>query len=93
MTGEAAEVAATGGSRPAATGPGATGGGPTNGGMVVPADEVLMGGGGSLGDTSSMDDAGLNSGDSLEESAGATGGPQAALLNTENAAATEDTSK
>jgi len=88
MTDKAADVAATGGSRPAATGPGATGGGPTSGGVAVPPDEVLMGGSGSLGDTGSLDDAGLNSGDSLEESAGATGGPQSAMPNTENAAGT-----
>lgn len=88
MSDNAADVAATGGSRPAATGPGATGGGPTNGGSAVPPDEVLMGGSGSLGDTGSMDDAGLNSGDSLEEAAGATGGPQSAMPNTENAAGT-----
>ena len=88
MTDKAADVAATGGSRPAATGSGATGGGPTNGGVAVPPDEVLMGGGGSLGDTASMDDAGSNSGDSLEESAGATRGPQSVVPNTENATGT-----
>ena len=91
MADKAAEVAATGGSRPAATGPGVTGGGPTSGGAAVPSAEVLMGGSGSLGDTGSMDDAGLNSGDSLEESAGATGGPQSAMPNTENATGTADT--
>jgi hypothetical protein len=85
MTDKAAEVAAIGGSRPAATGPGATGGGPTEGGLAVPNDEVLMGGGGSLGDTAGMDDGGLNSGDTLEESAGAAASPQAAMPNTENA--------
>lgn len=88
MTDKASEVAAIGGSRPAATGPGATGGGPTSGGSAVPDAEVLMGGSGSLGDTGSLDDGGLNSGDSLKESAGATSGPQSALPNTENAAGT-----
>lgn len=90
MADKAAEVAALGGSRPAATGPGATGGTPTGGGAAVPNDEVLMGGTGSLGDTGSLDDAGANSGDSLEESAGATGGPQSAMPNTENAAGAQE---
>ena len=88
MADKAVEAAALGGTRPAVTGPGAMGGGPTNGGQAVPPDEVLMGGSGSLGNTSSLDDGGLNSGDSLEESAGAAGSPQTAMPNTENALGT-----
>lgn len=86
MNDKAGEVAALGGSRPAATGPGATGAGPLGGGKAVPDDASLMGGSGSLGDTASMDDGGLNSGDTLEELDGATASPQASALNTENAA-------
>jgi len=41
-----------------------------NGGQAVPDVGVLMGGSGSLEDTSSLDDSGLNSSDSLEESVG-----------------------
>lgn len=74
MTNKAGDVAALGGSRPASTGPGIAG--PTGGGKAVPDDEVLMGGSGALGDTASLDDAGLNSGSSLEEAAGAMPAPQ-----------------
>ena len=93
MTDKASEVAALGGSRPAATGPGATGGSPANGGQAVPDADVLTGSSGSLGDASSMDDGGLNSGDSLEASAGAADSPQSALPNTENAAGAAHTSE
>ena len=56
----------------------------------MPDDEILMRGSGTLGDTASLDDGGLNSGDSLEEEAGATAAPQASGLNTENANTTGD---
>ena len=76
MPDKSGEIAAVGGSRPTETGPGAAGAGPTGGGKAVPDDGVLMGGSGALGDTSSMDDDDLNSGDSLAEESQATGGPQ-----------------
>lgn len=68
----------TGGTVPGESGAGLTGAGP-GGGMAVPPDNALTGGG-ALGDTGSLDDAGipgsagaLNSGTSLEEDAPAPG--------------------
>lgn len=69
----------TGGTVPGESGAGLTGAGPSGGGVAVPPDSALMGGG-ALGDTGSMDDAGvpgsvgvLNDGTSLEEDAPAPG--------------------
>ena len=76
MTDKASDIAALGGSRPSETAPGASGGGPTGGGLAVPTDTTLMDKGGTLGDTGSLDDAGLNSGTSLAEE-GETAMPQA----------------
>ncbi len=82
MSDKVGEVAASGGSNPAATGPGSGGAGATGGGQAVPDAETLMGGSGSLGDTSGVDDAGLsladNTATSLEEEGGTTGTPQVA---------------
>ncbi len=69
----------TGGTVPGESGAAVTGAGPTGGGVAVPPDTALTGGG-ALGDTGSMDDAGVpggagmhNTGTSLEEDAPAPG--------------------
>ena len=61
------DVAAAGGSRPSETGPGATGGSPMSGGQAVPDAETLMGGDSARGDSGSLDDGPLNSGDSIKD--------------------------
>ena len=76
MPDKAGEIAATGGSRPNETGPSAAGSGPMGGGKAVPDDGALMGSDGALGDTGSMDDDGLNSGDSVAEESQAVSGPK-----------------
>ena len=76
MTTLASDAAALGGSNPGETGAGASGGGPAGGGLAIPTDVTLMGKGGTLGDTASLDDAGANSGTSLAEE-GTTASPQA----------------
>ncbi len=76
MPDKAEDVAAAGGSRPSETGPGATGGSPMGGGQAVPDTETLMGGDSALGDSNSMDDSALNSGDSVKEEGKAMATPK-----------------
>ncbi len=70
------DMAAAGGSRPSETGPGATGGSPMSGGQAVPSTETLMGGDSALGDTGSLDDGALNSGDSVKDESKAVPTPK-----------------